>query len=155
LLIGSNGEKIGVVPTERAIYTAKVRGLDLVEVASNANPPVCKLLDFGRFIYAESKKDKHTKKKQKHGLKSIKIKPKIDPHDYEIKLKKIREFIEKDRYKVKIFVTMRGRELSKPEMAKRIVDKVIQDTLGFAQLEGKPQWEGRMVSFLLSPKKGG
>ncbi len=155
MLIGSSGEKIGIVPTERAIYTAKARGLDLVEVAPNANPPVCKLMDFGRFIYAESKKNKHSKKKQKHGLKSIKIKPKIETHDYEIKLKKIREFIEEDRYKVKIFITMRGRELSKPEMAQKIIDKLTQDTAEFARLEGKPQWEGRMVFFILSPKKGG
>jgi len=154
-LIGSSGEKIGIVPIERAIYTAKARGLDLVEVSTGANPPVCKLMDFGRFIYSESKKNKQSKKKQKHGLKSIKIKPKIDQHDYEIKLKKVKEFIEKDRYKVKIFVTMRGRELSKPEMAQKIVDRTIEDTKEFAQLEGKPQWEGRMVFFILSPKKGG
>jgi translation initiation factor IF-3 len=155
LLIASSGQKIGVVPTEKALYIAKARGLDLVEVAPNANPPVCKLMDFGRFIYAESKKIKQSKKKQQHGIKSIKIKPKIDTHDYEIKLKKIREFIEEHRYKVKVFITMRGRELSKPEMAQRIIDEIIEDTKSFARMEEQPQWQGRMVHLILSPKRGG
>jgi len=128
-------------------------GLDLVEVAPNANPPVCKIMDFGEFLYQEAKKAKEAKKKQvQPQLKEIKLSPKTEKHDLEVKIKHILRFLN-DKNKVKVRVVFKGRELAHPELAQRVLQPIFEAVKDIAQIEKQPKLEGRQMITILAPKK--
>lgn len=151
-LIDENGNQIGVVPTRDALETARERGLDLVEVAPNAVPPVCRLMDYGRFRYEESRKERESRKKAKTiALKEIRMKPKIGEHDVETKARNARRFLNAgDR--VKVSVRFRGRENLHPEIGRDLLLKMIGLLEDVATVDQQPRSEGQDMSILLSPK---
>ncbi len=152
-LIGPDGKQIGIVPLSEALKIAEDYGLDLVEVAPTANPPVCKIMDFGEFLYQEAKKAKEAKKKQAViEVKEIKLSPKTDKHDLEVKIKHILRFLE-DNNKVKIRVVFKGREISHPELADRVFSTIFQAIEGKGQVEVPPKLEGRQMVAIISPSK--
>jgi len=151
-LIDDKGEQRGIVPTPEALRIASDAGLDLVEVSPNAIPPVCKLLDYGKFKFEQEKRNKESKKRQKTlRLKEIRMQPKIDKHDLEFKTKHIREFLE-EGYKVKVTIRFRGRELAHKELGKDVLDRIL-DLLGAGvyHLDKHAAMEGRTMSMYLSP----
>ncbi|MFN4131642.1 MAG: translation initiation factor IF-3 [Caldimicrobium sp.] len=152
-LIGPDGKQIGIVPISEALRIAENYGLDLVEIAPSATPPVCKIMDFGQFLYQEAKKAKEAKKKQTViEIKEIKLSPKTDKHDLEIKIKHILRFLE-EKNKVKIRVVFKGRELSHPELADKVFATIFQAVEGKAQVESPPKLEGRQMIAVLAPLK--
>ncbi len=152
-LIGPDGKQIGIVPLSEALRIAESYELDLVEVAPNANPPVCKIMDFGEFLYQEAKKAKEAKKKQTVvEVKTIKLSPKTDKHDLEVKIKHILRFLE-DKNKVKVCVIFKGREITHPELADRIFAYILQSIEGKGVVEVPPKLEGRMMVALIGPVK--
>jgi len=154
-LIDENKKQIGVVPIEKALLLAEDRGLDLVEVAPNANPPVCRIMDYGKYLYELQKKAQEAKKHQKQiQIKEIKFRPKISQHDYDFKLRHIREFLEEGN-KVKVTVMLRGRERAKPQLAHDFIKRVVEDTKDLAVVEGPPKNQSFFVSTVLSPIKTG
>ncbi len=150
-VIGAEGEQIGILTKQAAIDLAKEQGLDLVEVAATADPPVCRIMDFGKFKYEQQQKKKEAKKNQSIvQIKEIKVRPKTDDHDYETKLRHIRRFLEEgDRCKVTVF--FRGREIVHKSRGQVILDRVIEDTKDIAKLEQEPGNEGRTLQMLLMP----
>lgn len=152
-LIGPDGKQIGIVPLSEALRRAEEFGLDLVEIAPQAVPPVCRIMDFGEFLYHEAKKAKEAKKKQVQiEVKEIKLSPKTDKHDLDVKIKHILRFLE-EKNKVKIRVIFKGREISHPEMADRVFLAIFQAVEGKAQVESPPKLEGRQMIAVLSPLK--
>jgi len=150
-LIGPDGKQIGIVPLSEALRYAEDYGLDLVEVAPTANPPVCKIMDFGEFLYQEAKKAKEAKKKQKQvEIKEIKLSPKTDKHDLEVKIRHILRFLE-DENKVKIRVVFKGREIAHPEMADRVLQAIFEAVKDKAQIETPPKMEGKQMITVISP----
>ncbi|HTZ11543.1 MAG TPA: translation initiation factor IF-3 [Candidatus Margulisiibacteriota bacterium] len=151
-LIGPDGGQLGVVSIQKALELANQHELDLVEVAPNVNPPVCRIIDFSKFKYDQEKKEREAKKHSKQGrLKEIRLKPNIDIHDYETKVKQAIAFLKK-KDKVKINLFFRGRQMEHLDLGKKILDKFIIDTQNDAQLEKTPALEGRIMSFVLAPK---
>jgi len=149
-LIGADGTQFGVVPTQEALAKAEAATLDLVEVAPNADPPVCRIMDFGKFKYEQSKKEKTSRKKQVviH-VKEIRFRPKIEEHDFDFKAKHARKFLEEGD-KVKATVSFRGREMVHREFGKEILDRLQEFLADVAKLEREPQMEGRnMVMYLV------
>jgi len=141
-----------VIPIQRALASAEEFGLDLVEVSPNAEPPVCKIMDYGRFKYQQTKKQQEAKKKQTtFQVKEIKVRPKTDKHDLEIKLGHIKRFIEK-KNKVKITVVFRGREITLTDMGKEMLDQIAGETSSFAVIEQQSKLEGRTMNMVLAPK---
>jgi len=152
LLIDESGEKQGEMPTSAALEAAQEAGLDLVEVAPNADPPVCKILDFGKLKYQEQKKKSEAKKKQKTvEIKEIKMRPNIDIHDYDVKARAMRRFFEEGD-KVKVTLRFRGREMAHQELGVQLLDKVKQDTSEIAKVESEPRLEGRQMVMVLAPR---
>jgi translation initiation factor IF-3 len=154
-LIDENGQQVGIVPTARAIEIAIQRNLDLVEVAATAKPPVCKIMDYGKYLYENSKKAKAAKKKQHQvHLKEMRFRPKTEEHDYQFKLKHIREFLEQGS-RVKAFIIFRGREMAHKEMGFKILERLQQDLADIAEPESDSKMEGRHLSmmFLARSKK--
>lgn len=151
-LIDEEGEQRGIIPTPEALQLAKDSGLDLVEVAPQARPPVCKILDYGKYKFEQDKKIRDSKKNQKQvKLKEIRMQPKIEGHDLEFKTKHIREFLE-DGYKVKVTIRFRGREMAHTELGKDVLDRIFDLLDGYAQLDRAPAMEGRFMSMIVSPK---
>lgn len=151
-LIGPAGEQVGIVPTREALDRARELGLDLVEVAPNSRPPVCRILDFGKYKYELSKKDKQAKKKQHtFQLKEMRYRPKIDEHDFLFKTKHVREFLESGS-KVKVFVFFRGREMAHTEFGRKILDRVTTELADVALIDLPPKQEGNNMSMVLSPR---
>ena len=151
-VIGDDGSQIGILTTREAIAMAQAKGLDLVEVAPTARPPVCKIMDYGKFKYETNRAAKAAKKKQHQmQLKEVKMRPKIEDHDYDFKLKHARAFLEQ-RDKVKFTVTFRGREMAHQELGYKIIEQVLIDLADVATVEQSPRAEGRTVSLVLSPK---
>jgi translation initiation factor IF-3 len=152
-VVGSNGEMIGVLPTREAIQMAYDAGLDLVEIAAAADPPVCKILDLGKYKYEIQKKKNEARKKQKViEVKEIKMRPSIDEHDYQVKMRQAAGFLKKkDRVKVELF--FRGRQIEHLDLGRKILDRFIIDTQADGQVEKEPQLEGKIMSFVLAPKK--
>ncbi len=151
-LIDEKGDQLGVVPIVEAMRRANEVGLDLVEVSPNAQPPVCKLLDYGKYKFEMEKKGKESKKKQKAvRLKEIRMQPKIDIHDLQFKTKHIKEFLE-DGNKVKVTIRFRGRELAHTELGKVVLDKVLDLLEDSYNLDRAAKMEGRFMSMFLSPK---
>lgn len=151
-LIDGEGEQVGVVTTRAAIQAAMDAGLDLVEVSPNVDPPVCKLLDYGRFKYQAQKKANEARKKQKVvEIKEIKMRPTIDIHDYGVKMKAVARFFEEGD-KVKVTIRFRGRELSHQELGMKLLERVQVDTAVTAKVEQWPKMEGRQMTMVMAPK---
>jgi translation initiation factor IF-3 len=147
-----DGSMLGVMTTHDALKAAEERGLDLVEVNPKSNPPVCKILDFGRYKYEEKKRQSEAKRKQTVvELKELKLRPKTDDHDLNVKLRAARRFIESGN-KVKFTVRFRGREITHPERAQMQLDWLLEKTEDLANVEQRPTMEGRTMSLILSPK---
>ena len=138
---------------EQALVIAQTKGLDLVEVAPTAQPPVCKIIDFGKYMYDEKKKAAEAKKKQKQvTVKEIKLRPKIEEHDYQVKRRQIEEFLS-EGHKVKITVRFRGREIVHPEMAQKLLSRIATEVVQKGKIERAPMMEARMMIMLLTPVK--
>lgn len=151
-LIDGEGNQKGIVPTIQALQMARESGLDLVEVAPQAQPPVCKLLDYGKYKFELEKKNRESRKHQKQiRIKEIRMQPKIDEHDLEFKTRHIREFLDEGN-KVKVTVRFRGRELAHTELGKEVLDKILQMLTDSFIIEKPAQMEGRTMSLLLNPK---
>jgi translation initiation factor IF-3 len=151
-VIDENGENLGVLFTREAIEQAAEVGLDLVEVSPNADPPVAKFLDVGKYKYEAQKKANLARKSQKtQEIKEIKMRPNIDDHDYDTKMKKVRDFIEEGD-KVKITLRFRGRELAHGELGMRLLERVQGDVTETAKVEQHPRMEGRQMLMVLAPK---
>jgi translation initiation factor IF-3 len=151
-VIGPESEQLGVVALTKALELAEEYGLDLVEVAPTATPPVCRIMDFSKYKYDQEKKERRVKKNQKIAvLKQIRVKPHIDDHDYEIKLKQTIGFLNK-RDKVKVNLFFQGREMSFRDKGKVLLDRFVVDTAEIAQVEKDPFMEGRVMSIVLAPK---
>lgn len=151
-LIGADGENVGVVTPARALAMAEEAGLDLVEISPNAEPPVCKIMDFGKFKYEEKKKQADAKKRQSQiELKEIKLRPKTDDHDLAFKIKHVQRFLE-DGNKVKLTVRFRGREITHPETARKQIEYILDAVKEHAIVEAAGRMEGRTMTALLAPK---
>ena len=151
-LVGADGEMIGVVEINEALEAADEAGLDLVEVSPNADPPVCKLLDYGRFKYEAQKKKNEARKKQKViEVKEIKLRPGIEQHDYSIKMKAARKFLDNGD-KVKVTMRFRGRELAHQEIGAKVLDRVREELDEAAKIEQLPKMEGRQLVMVVSPR---
>jgi len=151
-LVAEDGSMVGVVTTREAISMATDAGLDLVEVSPNATPPVCKILDLGKFKYEEQKRKNEARKKQKViEVKEIKLRPGIDIHDYEVKMRSVHRFLEEGD-KVKITMRFRGREMAHQELGVKVLDKVKADLDAVAKVESHPRMEGRQMIMVISPK---
>jgi len=143
---------VGVVPTRKALEMALAVGLDLVEVAANADPPVCKILDYGKYKYAEQKKRAEARKRQKvTEVKEIKLRPNIDKHDYDVKMRAIVGFL-KEGDKVKVTMRFRGREMVHQEIGMNVLMRVRTDLEPVAKVEQTPLMEGRQMTMVMSPK---
>jgi len=150
-VVGANGEQLGVLPTDQALARAQAEGLNLVEVNPMARPPVCKIMDYGRFKYEEKKKANETKKKQVVvKVKEVKLRPKTEEHDYETKVRHAREFIEEGN-KAKITIMFRGREITHRELGTAIIDDVIADTKDIAVVDQHVRLEGKTMFIILGP----
>lgn len=151
-MIGPEGEQIGIIPTDDALQRAQDLGLDLVEVSPTSRPPVCRILDYGKFKYELQKKEKLAKKKQhSFQLKEMRFRPKIDEHDFRFKTKHVRNFIESGS-KVKIFVMFRGREMAHTEYGRKVLDRVIEELKDIANVEVAPKLDGRRMNMVIAPK---
>ncbi|MFT4955955.1 MAG: translation initiation factor IF-3 [Brevundimonas sp.] len=152
LLIDQDGEKQGVMPTSSALEAAEEVGLDLVEIVPNADPPVCKIMDYGKFRFQEQKKKAEARKRQKVvELKEIKLRPNIDTHDYEVKAKAMHRFFGEGD-KVKVTLRFRGREMAHPELGMKLLQKVQEDFDDIAKVEYAPRMEGRQMIMILAPR---
>ncbi|MFO0581341.1 MAG: translation initiation factor IF-3 [Anaeromyxobacter sp.] len=150
-VIGPEGEQLGVLPVEQALARAQELGMDLVEVSPMTKPPVCKIMDYGKFKYLEKKKQNEAKKKQVVvQLKEVKLRPRTEEHDYTTKLKKVREFLE-EANKARITVMFRGREMSHRELGQKVLQRVIEDLREVAVIESAPRVEGRQMFMILAP----
>ena len=151
-LVGVDGEQIGVVSRMEALRAAADAGLDLVEVAANADPPVCKILDFGRFKYEAQKKKNEARKKQKViEVKEIKMRPGIDSHDYDIKMRNVRRFLEEGD-KVKLTLRFRGREMVHQDLGVNLLERVREELGELAKVESFPRLEGRQMVMVMAPR---
>jgi translation initiation factor IF-3 len=150
-LVGPEGEQLGVLPVEQALARAQDLGMDLVEVSPMAKPPVCKIMDYGKFKYDEKKKQNEAKKKQVVvQLKEVKLRPRTEEHDYATKLKKVREFLG-EANKARITVMFRGREMSHRELGQKVLQRIIEDLRDVAVIEAAPRTEGRLMFMILAP----
>ena len=150
-VIASDGENLGVISTNEAISMAKNQGLDLIEIAPNANPPVCKIMDMGKYKYDLQKKANQAKKKQKTvSLKEIKLRPGTETHDYNFKIKNAKKFISKGN-KVKFTVKFKGREMQHTELGKELMKKIIEETKDIAKVESQPKFEGKQMVMIIQP----
>jgi len=149
--IGAEGEQLGILTIEQALRTAQEGGFDLVEVSPLAKPPVCKIMDYGKFKYTEKKQQNEAKKKQVVvQLKEVKLRPRTEAHDYDVKIRKIREFLE-DSNKARVTVMFRGRELSHRELGHKVLERVVGDLKDVAVIEAVARMEGRQMFMILAP----
>lgn len=152
-VVADDGEQLGIMSAREAIEAARNRGLDLVEVAPAAKPPVCKIMDYGKYAYIQTKKQKEAKKNQKQiVIKEVKLRPKIEEHDYAFKLKHALGFLA-DEAKVKVTIMYRGREMAHTEIGRNILDKFAADVEGYGVVEAPPKLEGRNMSMMIAPVK--
>lgn len=150
-LIDENGVQVGIISTREAMDMARERDLDLVEVAPTANPPVCRLMDYGKFRYEQTKKEREARKNQKQvELKEIRMKPRTDTHDLEVKANSARRFLE-EGHKVKFAVRFRGREIAHPEIGREMLEHLSEDLREYAVVDQRPALEGRAYTLILSP----
>jgi translation initiation factor IF-3 len=152
MLIDAEGTNRGVTEITEALRVAEEAGLDLVEIVPNAAPPVCKLLDYGKHRFTEQKKQAEQRKRQKIvEVKEIKLRPGIDEHDYDVKMKAVKRFFDEGD-KVKVTLRFRGREMAHQDIGYRLLDRVRTETFGIAKVESEPSMEGRQMVMVLSPK---
>ena len=150
-VIGSDGKNLGILATKEAISVAKQEGLDLIEISPNASPPVCKIIDMGKYKYDLQKKANKAKKKQKIiNLKEIKLRPVTEIHDYSFKIKNAQKFLKKGD-KVKFTVKFRGREMQHTHLGNKLMDRIINDTSKLGKVEVKPKLEGRQIIMIVQP----
>lgn len=152
-LIGAEGENLGVVSPREAIRLAEDAGLDLVEISPNANPPVCKIMDLGKYKYEQQKREAEARKKQKIiEVKEIKFRPNTDTHDYDVKMRNVRKFLENGD-KVKITMRFRGREMAHQDLGRNLLMRVVEDTSEIGKAESIPKLEGRQMVMIINPVK--
>ncbi len=150
-VISSDGKNLGTLKTEEAINIAREEGLDLIEISPNANPPICKIIDIGKYKYDLQKKANKAKKKQKIiNLKEIKLRPVTEIHDYNFKIKNAQKFLTKGD-KVKFTVQFRGREMQHTNLGHKLMDRIIQDTASLGKIEIEPKFEGRQIIMIIQP----
>lgn len=150
-VIGAEGDQVGVLAIKDALVKAQEAGLDLVEIAPNADPPVCKIIDYGKYRYDQTKREKESKKSQHQvKVKEIKLKPNIDEHDFQTKLKQARQFIEKGN-KVKVTCMFRGREMAYPQLGEKIVERMCEGIEDIAQVEAPAKLLGKSLICVLAP----
>ena len=151
-VIGSDGGNFGVMPLKKAIELAKNEELDLIEISPNANPPVCKIMDMGKYKYDQQKKANQAKKKQKTiDIKEIKLRPNIDVHDYQVKMRSVQKFLNEGD-KVKITLRFRGREMAHQDRGADLLEKVKEEIDPIAKVELNPKFEGRQMIMVLAPR---
>ncbi len=154
----ASGEQLGIMATRDALRMAEEQHLDLVEVAPKAKPPVCRIMDFGKYRYEQQKREKEAKKKQKIvTIKEVKLRPNIEQHDFNVKLKNALRFLEEGN-KVKVTIMFRGRELSHPELGREVLDRVSEQLKELVSIERDAKLEGKNMTMILAPKaqtKGG
>jgi translation initiation factor IF-3 len=150
-LIGADGSQLGTKPLPEALQIARESGLDLVEVAANADPPVCKIMDFGKYKYEQDQRRKESRKKASNVvIKEMKFRPKIDAHDYDTKMKHVERFLEEGS-KVKLTIMFRGREMAHPELGRKILESVAERVSEIATIEQFPKQDGRNMTMVLNP----
>lgn len=150
-VIDPAGEQLGILPIERALEIAGEMGLDLVEVAPMARPPVCRIMDYGKFRYEEQRKAREARKKQHHvQLKEVKMRPGIEDHDFDFKLRHAKRFLEEGN-KVKLTMMFRGRQMTHPELGREVLDRVTEELAGVAKVEQAPTMEARSMTMVLAP----
>ena len=150
-LIGAEGENVGVVSPERALELAENAGLDLVEISPNAEPPVCKIMDFGKYKYEQQKRESEARKKQKIiVIKEIKFRPGTDTHDYDVKMRNVFKFLENGD-KVKITLRFRGREMAHLNLGRELLERVAEDVQEMGKVENMPKMEGRQMTMMIGP----
>ncbi|MFW5678446.1 MAG: translation initiation factor IF-3 [Rhodosalinus sp.] len=150
-LIGPEGENLGVVPPAKALQAAEAVGLDLVEISPNANPPVCKIMDFGKFKYEQQKRESEARKKQKViEVKEVKFRPNTDQHDYDVKMRNVVRFLESGD-KVKVTLRFRGREMAHQNLGRDLLQRVAEDVKEIGKVENMPKMEGRQMIMMIGP----
>ncbi|MEM9855307.1 MAG: translation initiation factor IF-3 [Pseudomonadota bacterium] len=150
-LIDENGDNVGVVSPSRSIQLAEDAGLDLVEISPNANPPVAKIMDFGKFKYEQQKRESEARKKQKTiEVKEVKFRPNTDTHDYDVKMKNVYKFLDNGD-KVKVTLRFRGREMAHQELGRDLLLRVAEDTKEHGKVENMPKMEGRQMIMMIGP----
>jgi translation initiation factor IF-3 len=150
-LIGADGENVGVVSPARAIEMAEEVGLDLVEISPNANPPVCKIMDFGKYKYEQQKREAEARKKQKIiEVKEVKFRPNTDTHDYDVKMRNVFKFLEAGD-KVKVTLRFRGREMAHQNLGRELLERIAGDVEGVGRIENMPKMEGRQMIMIIGP----
>lgn len=151
-LIGSEGNQLGITPIQKALELAAQAELDLVEVAAQASPPVCRIMDYSKFKYEQEKKEREAKKHQRQSrLKELRLKPNIDEHDYQIKLRQVLNFL-KRKDKVRVSMFFRGRQMEHVDIGRKVLDKFIVDTRADGAVEKDPMMEGKIISLVIGPK---
>ncbi len=148
-LIDESGKQVGVIPLSQALAIARERDLDLVEVAPQVAPPVCRLMDYGKYIYERAKREKEARKAQRVEIKEIRLRPKTGHHDRNLKVKRIRDFLARG-HKVKVRVLFRGRERSHPEIGREILERLAEELGDVANVEHHPKMDGRSMLMILS-----
>ena len=150
-MIGADGEQLGIMPVREALAIADEKDMDLVEVAPNANPPVCRLMDYGKYLYEKQKRDREARRAQKQiEIKEVRLRPKTDEHDIQVVLTKIRKFA-KEGAKIRVRIRFRGREIYHPEVAQQIMQRISDDVVEIAVVEARPTLDGRSMVMLLAP----
>jgi len=153
-LIDDKGVQLGVMPSREALEIARERELDLIEVAPNSQPPVCRIMDYGKHKYEQAKRERETRRRQKATeVRRLQLKPQIGQHDLVIKLRKLRELLAEGS-KVRVTLRFRGREMSRPELGFKLLERVAEELSDVAQPEGTPRREGRMMNLMFVPKPG-
>lgn len=152
-LIGPEGKQVGIVPLKVAIEAAQALDLDLVEVSPNADPPVAKVMDYGKHVYEQERAEREARKQQRStGQKAIRLRPKIDDHDFEVKERQARKFLQ-DGHSVRVQVMFRRREMRRPEMGIQLLDRLAEELADVANIESRSPMEGRFATMVLAPKK--
>ncbi|MXQ07699.1 translation initiation factor IF-3 [Alphaproteobacteria bacterium GH1-50] len=152
-LIGAEGENVGVVSPRQALEMAEEAGLDLVEISPNASPPVCKIMDYGKFKYEQQKRESEARKKQKTiEVKEVKFRPNTDTHDYDVKMRNVTRFLEAGD-KVKVTLRFRGREMAHQNLGRDLLERVATDVEGLGKVENMPKMEGRQMVMMIGPAK--
>ncbi|WP_209424592.1 translation initiation factor IF-3 [Pararhodobacter sp. SW119] len=151
-LIGAEGENVGVVTPARGMQLAEEAGLDLVEISPNATPPVCKIMDYGKFKYEQQKRESEARKKQKTiEVKEIKFRPGTDTHDYDVKMRSVKKFLEEGD-KVKVTLRFRGREMAHQQLGLELLHRVADDVTEIGKVENMPKLEGRQMVMMIGPR---
>jgi translation initiation factor IF-3 len=150
-VISPDGEQVGIIPIERAMEIAEEQGLDLVEVAPLARPPVCRIMDYGKFKYEEQRQAREARKRQHHvQIKEVKMRPGIEDHDFDFKTRHARRFLEEGN-KVKLTMMFRGRQMAHPEIGRQVLDRVSEMLSDVAKVEASPTMEARAMTMVLAP----